>query len=708
MKIVEEFQNIKYSLRLKFIIYIILGIIALSLIYSVYYLFITRRMSVDDLGKRGNTLAADFAYNVRFAVIAEDKVLLNEFIRNVMKDGDVAYVVVTDASDNVLASSFRETGLSSQLSGILATKKVGRTTATLGRYGGFIEINKNVVTAGSQVSGTQGNGQTNGHGGTVIGRVYIGMSFASIRKDFTSLLLGAILIVLVNFLIGTMLTLLFVQRMIGQIPGIAERASALSEGDLTRTIPSKSNDEIGVLAVTFNAMSESLRRVLTNVRDTSEAIADVGHKVTVSASSVLESSEVQQRLVEDNTSAMTELNASIKDIARNTEALHTSSTDSASSVLELSSSIEEVLENVEMLSSAIEETTSSIEEMSASIKQVAGNVDQLLKITHETATSIVEMDATTKQIETNANETFNIANMVMADAKEGVSAVNTTIEGMEQIQSASNHVAETIGSFVQRVDDIGKILNVIEEVTAQTNLLALNAAIIASQSGEYGRSFAVVADEIKELAERTAASTREITTIIRAVQSESIQARESVIAGSKAVEKGSELANTAGKALMKISKSSSQSSLMSGEIARATQDQSKASKEVTDAITNIKSMMVEIANATQEQARGSEQITKAAERMRSVSEQVKNSMEEQSKSSKFISHAIENISQMVSFINKATQEQAKTNEFVVSALNKIRASSGENVTSIAQLNEISKLLDKQSGVLRNILTMFKV
>jgi len=704
MKFTGEFKNIKYSLRLKFIIYILCGIIALSVVYSAYYLFLTRSISVKELKKRGNVIAENLAYNVRFGVIAEDKVLLEQFIGNALKDKDIEYIVVTDNKNNVLASKFRNENLSQKLDSILATGKNKILTLRINSMGKYMEINKNVVTKTSELNASGSLRRST----VVRGYIYIGMSFASMDKRFTSLLLGAILIVLMNFLIGTGITLVFVQRIVGQIPVIAEKASVLSKGDLTQTVFSKSKDEIGLLVDSFNAMSANLRKVLSNVQATSNAIVGVVNKITDSAAKLLESSEIQQKSVEDTTSSVTELNSSVKDIAKNTDVLHISSTESASSILELSSSVEEVLENVEMLSSAIEETTSSIEEMTASIKQVASNADQLLKITDETATSIVEMDASTKQIETNANETYDIANMVMIDAKEGVSAVNITIDGMKQIKEASNHVAETIGSFVQKVDDIGKILNVIDEVTAQTNLLALNAAIIASQSGEYGKSFAVVADEIKELAERTASSTKEITNIVRAVQTESIQAKESVISGNETIEKGSELANKAGRALLKIAESSAQSSLMAGEIAKATQEQAKASKRVTDAITNISTMMIEIVKATQEQARGSEQITKAAERMKGVAEQVRKSMDEQAKSSKFISQAIENISEMVNFINKATQEQTKTNEFVVISLNRIKVSSGENLTSIAQLNEISKLLDKQSRVLQNILKMFKV
>ncbi len=704
MKFFGELENVKYSLRLKFIIYILWGIIALSTVYSLYYLFLMRSLDKVEFVKRGNTIAEDLAYNVRFGVIAQDKVVLEELIDNMFKDNDVSYVVITDANGVTLASKYRDKAIANFLAEILRTAKNHDMTITLHNIGRFIEVNKDVVTESSKPNASGNLQQTK----TVQGYVYLGMSLAGISKKIISFLWGALLIVLMNFILGAGITFLFVQRIIGQIPDIAEKASLISEGDLTQTVSAKSKDEIGMLANSFNTMSSNLRDILKRIQNASSDTTDIVKRISDNAGKLLETSGFQQRSVEENSSSMMELNTSIKEIATNTETLHSSAVESSSSVLELSSSIEEVLENVEMLSSSIEETTSSIEEMSASIKQVADNVDQLLKITDETAASVVEMDASTKQIETNANETASIANQVMSDAKNGVEAVNITIDGMQKIKEASNHVEDTINNLTQKIDDIGKILNVIDEVTDQTNLLALNAAIIASQSGEYGKSFAVVADEIKELAERTASSTKEITNIIRAVQAESMQARESVILGSETVEKGSELANKAGAVLMKISESSAKSSLMSSEIAKATQEQAKASKEVTEAITNITTMMVEIAKATQEQARGSEQITSAAERMRGVSEQVKKSMEEQAKSSKFISQAIENITEMVNFINKATREQAKTNDIVASSLNRIKEGSSENVASISQLNEVSKLLDKQAKALHDIIKMFKV
>ncbi len=124
MKFTGEFQNLRHSLRLKFIIYIIWGIIALSIIYSGYYLFMTRSISTGELEKRGEVTAENFVYNIGSRAISKDKVLLNELIDNIFKDKDVAYVVVTDNNDNVIVSRFREAGLSNQLNAILTTQKI--------------------------------------------------------------------------------------------------------------------------------------------------------------------------------------------------------------------------------------------------------------------------------------------------------------------------------------------------------------------------------------------------------------------------------------------------------------------------------------------------------------------------------------------------------------------------------------------------------
>jgi methyl-accepting chemotaxis protein len=229
-----------------------------------------------------------------------------------------------------------------------------------------------------------------------------------------------------------------------------------------------------------------------------------------------------------------------------------------------------------------------------------------------------------------------------------------------------------IVSLGARIEAIGDILNVIDDVAEQTNLLALNAAIIAAQAGEYGKGFAVVADEIKELAERSGESTKEIASLIRTIQEETKNAIGAVERGATTVDRGVEVSAEAELALKKILDSSQKSTTMVNAIARATVEQAKGSKQVTDAIGRIAETVQQIAAATAEQARGSELIMKSAEKMRLITQHVERSSQEQARGGRQISDSIENISNMVNHLHQAHRSQVKGSEQTLSAATRIQ------------------------------------
>jgi methyl-accepting chemotaxis protein len=222
------------------------------------------------------------------------------------------------------------------------------------------------------------------------------------------------------------------------------------------------------------------------------------------------------------------------------------------------------------------------------------------------------MDVSIDQVQTNANQTARLSEQVALDAERGADAISRTIHEINRIKESSSEAVHAIMSLGTRIEAIGEILNVIDDVAEQTNLLALNAAIIAAQAGEYGKGFAVVADEIKELAERSGASTKEIASLIRTIQEQTKNAIHSVERGATTVDRGVEVSAEAELALKKILDSSQKSTTMVNAIARATVEQAKGSKQVTDAIGRIAQTVQQIASATAEQARGSELITAGA------------------------------------------------------------------------------------------------
>jgi methyl-accepting chemotaxis protein len=424
---------------------------------------------------------------------------------------------------------------------------------------------------------------------------------------------------------------------------------------------------------------ETFERRRTEADEIVRSAGDTLKRLTEGVSIQLDASSQASRFIRD-------LGASLREIAQHVEVLAASAEESSSSILEMSATNDEVAENIIDLASSVRETVASIEEMAYSIKEVAKNVDALSLTAEETSSSMNEMDVSIDQVQSNANETARLSEEVAVDAERGAESILKTIGEIYRIKESSQEAVAVISNLGSRIEAIGQILNVIDEVAEQTNLLALNAAIIAAQAGEHGKGFAVVADEIKDLAERAGASTKEIADLIKTIQAESKNAIQAVERGAQNVDRGVEVSNEAERALKKILESSQKSTGMVRAIARATVEQAKGSKQVTDAIGRIAETVQQIAAATAQQARGSELIMSSGEKMRTISQQVERSSQEQSRGGRQITQAIENISSMVNQLNSAHRQQSRGGEQAMTAAQQLEESARKQDSALREIN----------------------
>ncbi len=528
------------------------------------------------------------------------------------------------------------------------------------------------------------------------------------KVKLSGMVRGSVALFLVTLIITVGIAFLVGNDVSAPLKKVAALLEGISEGDLSKDVTVMSQNEVGHLAMSLKKMISNLRVMIKKIGEAELNLDSVATRVAEGSQRVSQGATSQSASVEDTSSSMEEMGASISGVAENVEVLFASADESSSSVFEMSTTIGEVAENVESLSSSVEETTSAISQMAIANRQVAENAEALSNIAEETASSMMEMDASIKEVEFSANETSKLSEKVGEDAQMGVQAVNSTIKGIDKIKVAVQEAAMVINSLGGRTAEIGKILNVIEEVAEETNLLALNAAILAAQAGEHGRGFAVVADEIRDLAERTAASTKEIAVLIQAVQEGSNKAVGAMAAGAQSVEEGVQLSRRAGDALEKILESIKTSSEMIAGIAKATVDQTKSSKHVTEDMEKIAEMVQETAKATQEQARGSEQIMKAAEQMKRVTLQVKRTTQEQARGSKLITQSMENIMDMVKQINQATQEQAQGGEQVIKAIENIKEVTQSNLSSSTEMFTAVEVLKEQVNHLKEEVNNFRL
>jgi methyl-accepting chemotaxis protein len=254
----------------------------------------------------------------------------------------------------------------------------------------------------------------------------------------------------------------------------------------------------------------------------------------------------------------------------------------------------------------VEATTSSSHEISSSIEQMAAGAQEQSSQTTEVAGAVEEMTKTILETSKNSTVAAETAKSAGVSAKEGGDVVAQTIEGMNRIADVVTKSAETVHALGKSSDQIGEIIQVIDDIADQTNLLALNAAIEAARAGEQGRGFAVVADEVRKLAERTTKATKEIAVMIKQIQKDTSGAVESMSKGTCEVEKGKALADKAGESLKQIIEGADKVVNVVTLVAAASEEQSSTSEQISKNIEVI-------SNVTEESAAGISQISKAAE-----------------------------------------------------------------------------------------------
>ncbi|MEM1213963.1 MAG: methyl-accepting chemotaxis protein [Planctomycetota bacterium] len=272
-----------------------------------------------------------------------------------------------------------------------------------------------------------------------------------------------------------------------------------------------------------------------------------------------------------------------------------------------------VLEATRDVASAATEIAASSEEMASGMSEQSGQLSQV-------SAAVEEMSASVIEVARKSADASNSAQQSGETAEHGGDVVQETIIGMSSISQAVVASAASVQELGKRGDEIGQVINVINDIADQTNLLALNAAIEAARAGEHGRGFAVVADEVRKLADRTTQATEEIADSITAIQSETTGAVNKMNAGTEQVEVGVTKAKQAGDSLAQIVSSANEVAEMIQSIAAAAEEQSAAAEQVSSSVDAIAQVTRQATQGTSQAAQAASQLsTKSEELLRLVS-----------------------------------------------------------------------------------------
>ena len=377
-----------------------------------------------------------------------------------------------------------------------------------------------------------------------------------------------------------------------------------NNGDLEHHIDVEGNDEIGQLSRTFGGMVTYLKEMAS----VSEAIA--GGNLAV---------EVKPRSTNDTLgNAFARMVEGLRSLVRN---VRDASSQVASASSQVAGASDESAKISLQTSSAIDEVTSTMHEMSVNVQNMVKSTQVQASSVSETSASIDEMVASIQRVADTAKVLLDISNRSREEVHSGITTMEKATDGLNRINTTIHSSGEIIDVLGQRADDIGKIIEVIDDLAEQTNLLALNAAIEAARAGEHGLGFAVVADEVRKLAEKSAQSTKEISELIQSIQKEARKAVENMEQSTDIVNEGLGLGEELNGALRKISNVVTEVYKFAQEIGAATNEQSHGSSQIARATTRLNEITHEINSAVEEQASGAHAVVKAMERMRELVQQ---------------------------------------------------------------------------------------
>lgn len=441
--------------------------------------------------------------------------------------------------------------------------------------------------------------------------------------------------------VGAAVGIVLARNLANPIKAMAKIAQGLAQGDIQQDVTFTSRDEVGILADSFRAliayqkeMAQAAEKIAAG--DLTVRVQPVSEKDVLGQSFARMIAKLRQQVEHLQSSALS-LKAAAGQLAA-------ASNQAGQATTQIAATVQQVAAGVGQQTESVSRTASVMDQMAHTIDGVARGAQEQAQAAARATQLSAQLHKTIQQVAEIARSVSQGAAAASQAAAHGQETVRHTVQGMQSIREKVDLSAEKIAEMSNRSNQIGVIVETIEDIASQTNLLALNAAIEAARAGEHGKGFAVVADEVRKLAERSANATREIGALIKAIQTSVNETVNAMLESAQEVEKGVESAGEAGNSLQQILYTVEQVNQQAQQAAGAAAEMEKAANEMIAAVDSVSAVIEENTAATEQMSASSSEVTMSIETIASVSEQNSAAIEEVSASAEEMSAQVEEVS----------------------------------------------------------------
>ncbi|MFH1810764.1 MAG: methyl-accepting chemotaxis protein [Pseudomonadota bacterium] len=502
-----------------------------------------------------------------------------------------------------------------------------------------------------------------------LGRVLVSINAG---RAFTAQMLPMVISGGILVLAVLVVALVLMQRIFRRLTAMVRYARTVATGDLAQRLIVTQQDEMGELAQALNQMGENLSSVLARVAAVSAELRLVIDRITHSAAGVAKGSERQWSALERARGELDEMAQALREIARNVSSISQWTRESSDNARQIGDRNTEVKDNLTGLAQAADSLSASVEQVGGNVTVLARHVDVLSQASGDTESAITRTERALQSVRQLADSSSALADQVAGEASTGTEAVTSSLGTMQRLDGAMGEVRRSTASLTDRIETVAALLRGISDVARRTNLLSLNAAIIASQAGEHGRQFQVVAEEVKALSGQTAGLTRDIEEVLTEIGQTSEGARRAVDDASQNVSDSTGQVERTGELLSSIMSAAAHSATMSQDIARAMAEREGDLGRVTQAMEHVVAVTGEIHKVTQTQLQAVSTMREAAATIAGVSDAVGRSTAQQLEGSTRIGEVLSDISDNVEKLSRAQSAQVRGGDRILETVEEVR------------------------------------